>query len=313
VIPERIVAPFTDAAFGAGLVVGGAALLVGVVAGLAWRTRRALSEPLPVAGLLMAGAAVVVLARVDQLGDGLVLGILALAGAGLVADVVPGCRRFLPLLALPGAWIVATGTEATQPWAPLVLGATVALGGALVESFDRHWSVRPLGPSLVVASFVGVFVTVPETREALPVLGAVLPLALLGWPVNLASLGAGGSLAATGLLAWTVAQGGTFRDSAMVGGLACLGLLLTEPFGRLLLRRRRLSGHRYRVGTVLAILAVHVVVVLLAARVAGLRDDLGSAVTLAGVTLALALAAAVVITLVDHAGLHTTDRAEAGA
>lgn len=307
-IPERILAPFTDAAFGAGLVVGGAALLVGVVAGLVWRTRRA--EPLPVAGLLMAGAAMVVLARVDQLGDGLVLGILALAGAGLVADVVPRCRRFLPLLALPGAWLLATATTATQPWAPVAIGATVALGGTLVALFDRHWRDRPLGPGLLAVSFAGVFVTVPETREALPVLGAVLPLALIGWPVNLASLGAGGSLAATGLLAWTVAQGGTFRDSAIVGGLACLGLLLTEPVGRAVLRRRQ-HGHRpHRVGTVIAVIVAHVVVVFLAARVAGLSDDLRSAVVLAGVTLALAIGIAAAVAAMD--GIRA-ESAEVGA
>ena len=310
-MPERVVAPFTEAAFRSGLVVGLGLLLVGVVAGLAWRARRA--EPLPLAGVLLAGAAVIALAQLDRLGERLGIGLAALAAAGLVADAVPRCRPLLPLLALPGAWMVATGTDATQPWVPLVLGTTVALGGTLVASFDRHWSARALGPGMVVASFAGVFVTVPETREALPVLGAVLPLALLGWPANLASLGAGGSLAATGLLAWTVAQGGTFRDSAIVGGLACLGVLLAEPLARALLSRRRVAGRPHRVGTVLAVLGVHVAVVLLAARLAGLRDDLRSAGALAGVTLALALAAAVLVTLADQAGAdRTATRAGAG-
>jgi hypothetical protein len=306
VIPEGIITPFTDEAFRSGLVVGAAALLAGVIAALAWRTRR--REPLPFAGLLMAGAGVVVLSRVDRLGDGLAVCLIALAGAGLVADVVPRCRPFLPLLALPGAWLVATATAATQPWAPVAIGATVALGGTLVAFFDRHWRDRPLGPGLLAVSFAGVFVTVPETREALPVLGAVLPLALIGWPVNLAALGAGGSLAATGLLAWTVTQGGTFRDSAIVGGLACLGMLVAEPVGRAV---RRQHGHRpHRVGTVIAVIVAHVVVVFLAARVAGLSDDLSQAVVLAGVTLALALGAAVAIAAMD--GIRA-ESAEVGA
>jgi hypothetical protein len=84
----------------------------------------------------------------------------------------------------------------------------VAGGGALVADFDARWSSPPLGPALIVVSLAGVFITVPETKEALPVLGAALSLLLIGWPVNLASLGAGGSFAATGLLAWTTAQGG---------------------------------------------------------------------------------------------------------
>lgn len=303
-LPERIIAPFTEPAFRSGLVVGVIALLIGVGAGLAWRFRR--DDPLPVAGLLMAGAAVVVLMRLDLLGGGLAAGLVVLAGAGLVADWFPRSRLFLPLLALPGAWLVATATEATQPWAPLVIGATVALGGSLVASFDHRWSDRPLGPGLVVLSLVGVFATVPETKEALPVLGAVLPIGLIGWPASIAALGAGGSLAITGLLAWTVAQGGTFRESAIVGGLACLGVLVAEPVGRSL-RHRQASGHRpYPIAALLALVATHVVVVYLAARVAGLRDDLSSAVALAVIALVLALGAVVAVSVVARDELDGT-------
>jgi hypothetical protein len=299
VIPERVVAPFTEAAFRSGLIAGLVALLVGVVVALAWRARR--RDPVPVAGLLMAGAAVVVLAQRDELVAGLGAGLVALAGAGLVVDVVPRGRRVLPLLALPGAWAVATATDATQPWAPVAVGATVALGGSLVASFDHHWKDRPLGPGLLVASFAGVFVTVPETREALPVLGAVLPLAVIGWPVKLAALGAGGSLAATGLLAWTVAEGGTFRDSAIVGGLACLGVLVAEPVARALLGSQRARRRLGRAGAVLGLIATQAVVVLLAARVAGLRDDLRSALALAAITLVVALGATAALTVMKGA------------
>jgi hypothetical protein len=164
-------------------------------------------------------------------------------------------------------------------------------GGALVADFDLRWSVRPLGPAMMVVALAGVFVTVPETEEALPVLGAALSLALIGWPASLASLGAGGSLAATGLLAWTVGQGGTFRDTAIVGGLACLGMLVAEPLGRLLRTNRHGRCLARPAWVLAAVFIAHVVVVLVAARVAGLGGDLDTAVLIVAAALAAAAAA----------------------
>lgn len=273
-----------------GLQVGLVALVVAVVVGLVWRRRWA--SPAPVAGLVLAIGALVAVFDAGRLGDGLTVGLVALMAAGLVADGYPPAKPALPLLALPGAWLLATSVEVSQGWAPVVVGAVIVVGGALVARFDHHDRVQALGPALMAVSFAGVFVTVPETREALPVFAVALPLALLGWPLRLARLGAGGCLAATGLLAWTVAQGGTFRDSALVGGLACLGMLVALPAGRLLAglrgesdRRRSWPSSAVAVGVVSA----HLVVVALVSRVAGLRDDLRSAVILAAAALALAL------------------------
>lgn len=242
-IPERILEPFTQAAFRDGLALGVLALVAGVVVGGLWRTRR--GRPCPVAGLLLAAAGAAAVLQAERPAPGLVAGLVVLGVAGALVDAVPGLRLLLPVLAVPGAWLLASSVEVTQAWAPVAVGVAVTGGGALVADFDLRWSARPLSPALVVVSLAGVFVTVPETKEALPVLGAALPLALLGWPVNLTSLGAGGSLAATGLLTWTVAQGGTFRAASIVGGLACLGMLVAEPLGRLVQRnrsRRRLPG-----------------------------------------------------------------------
>lgn len=292
-VPERILEPFTQAPFRDGLVIGVLALVAGVVLGGLWRMR--CDRPCPVAGLLIAAAGAAAVSQTQRSAPGLVPGLVALGVAGVVVDVVPRVRPLLVVLAVPGASVVASSVDVTQAWAPLAVGVAVALGGALVADFDRRWTTRPLGPALVVVSLAGVFVTVPETAEALPVLGAALPLALIGWPVSLASLGAGGSLAATGLLAWTVAQGGTFRDSAIVGGLACLGMLVAEPLGRL--ARPHGTGRRLPrpVGVVVVVLLTHVVVVLVAARVAGLVDDLAVAVVIAALDLAAAGAASVVI------------------
>lgn len=282
--PERVLEPFTQASFRTGLAVGGAFLIIGLLVAGLWRRRR--HDACPVAGLLIAGAGAVAVIGADRPAPGLVAGLVLLGVAGVAVDVIPRLRPVLPVLALPGAWVVATGAEVSQTWAPLALVVAVAGGGALVADFDRRWSVKPLGPVLMVVSLAGVFLTVPETKEALPVLGAVVLVALLGWPANLASLGTGGALAATGLLAWVVGQGGTFRDSAIVGGLACLGLLVAEPLGRLLRRRRERRRLPRPTSVLVAVLIAHVVVVLLAARVAGVGEDLTVAVVLATPVLA---------------------------
>ena len=301
--PERVLEPFTEAAFRNGFVLGIGALIIGFVVAAAWRTRRA--GPCPVAGLLLAAAGAAAIVQAQRPVPGLVPGILALGVGGALVDVVPRLRPLLPLLALPGAWLVATGVEAQQPWLPLVLAAAVAGGGALVADFDARWSAMPIAPGLMVVSLAGVFVTVPETKEALPVVGAALPLALLGWPAKLACLGAGGAMAATGLLAWTVGQGGTFRVTAIVGGLACLGMLVAEPLGRMLRADR--SGRRLprTLGVVVAVAGAHLVVVFVVARVAGVREELPLALGITLVTLAAATGFAV--------GLRSAVRARSSA
>ncbi|MBW3573524.1 MAG: hypothetical protein KY450_01490 [Actinobacteria bacterium] len=304
-IPERVLAPFAEASFRNGLVIGVVALVIGAAVAAAWRSRT--GRPCPLAGLLVAGGGAVAVLEAGVSVQGLVPGLVALGIGGCIVDVVPRLRPALPLLALPGAWLLATGIDVSQSWAPLAVGIVVAGGGALAADFDARWSARPLGPGLLVASLGGVFLTVPETAEALPVLGAALPLALIGWPGNLASLGAGGSLAATGLLAWTVAQGGTFRDTAIVGGLACLGMLVAEPLGRMARTNRHGRRLPRPVGVLVAVVAAHLVVVLLASRVAGLGDDLVASLGIAGLALAAGAAASLAIRAVAARPRPTTE------
>lgn len=293
-IPERILEPFTQDAFRDGLAIGLVAVAVGLVLGWAWRSRR--PGPCPVVGLLLAAAAVAALTRVGRTGGGLVVVVVVLGGAGLLVDLYPRVERALAFLAVPGAVVLASETEASQLWVALALGAAVAVGAPLVAMFDLQWRRQPLGPALMVVSLLGVFLTVPETKDALPVLSAALPLALMGWPLNLASLGAGGSFAATGLLAWTVGQGG-LRDSAVVGGLTCLGMLVAYPAGRALARQRwlRASGRTRPLWMIVAIAGLHLVAVAWASRVAGLHDDLDTSVGLAILSAAVALVGAMLI------------------
>jgi hypothetical protein len=164
-------------------------------------------------------------------------------------------------------------------WARLALAAAVVAGGFLLGDFDARWRRRGLGPVLLAVSAGGIFLTVPDTEQALVALGAALPLALLGWPRPLAWTGRAGAYAATGVLLWVVATGSAGRGSAVVGGVACLGLFVVEPLARLLDPGRGsvlewLPAGRW--GVAVAALA-QLALVLVAARVAGLRASAAAA------------------------------------
>jgi hypothetical protein len=251
---------------------------------------------LPVAGLLFAAAFAVALERRLGLPGGLALGLVLLAGAGAVS----GHRVVGPLalpLAVPGAWLLVarSGLELDR-WARLLLGASIVLGGWLLADFDARWRRWGLGPVLLAVSVAGVYVTVPDTEQALVALGVALPLALLGWPWPLVSLGRAGAFAATGALLWVVGAGGAARGSAIVGGAACLGLLAVEPAARLLDPRHGsvLAWLPERRWGVVAAALPHLGLVYLAARVAGLRSTAAAAaaISLAGLCGATLLAEA---------------------
>jgi hypothetical protein len=252
--------------------------------------------------------------------DGLAAGLLAgLAAARACLAVWAWRRRHRPgaptpvvgvaLAAAGGAGIVAaTDPPATLalplPWIAVVAG----VAGALLAGFDRRWRGHGLAPLLLAVSAVGVYATVPDVEWALVVVGAALPLTLLGWPGPLApgglrgprrrdgpaqpppSLGVAGSLAAAALLAWTVAAGGAGRLGSVVGGLACLGVLAVEPLARLLDPRHRSALARPRVAW--TALAAHLVLVAVAARVVGRTETVAAALPLAGLALAAALGVA---------------------
>jgi hypothetical protein len=213
---------------------------------------------------------------------------LAVAGtAGIVAATDPPATLALPL-----------------PWIAVASG----VGGALLAGFDRRWRRHGLATPLLAVSAVGVYATVPDVEAALVLVGAALPLTLLGWPGPLApggvggprrrdgpaqpppSLGVAGSLATAALLAWTVAAGGAGRPGSAVGGLACLGVLAVEPLARLLDPRHRSALARPRVAW--TALAAHLVLVAVAARVVGRTETVAAALPLAGLALAAALGVA---------------------
>jgi hypothetical protein len=158
------------------------------------------------------------------------------------------------------------------------------------------------------------------TGAALPLV--LLGLGRLGWPWPRATLGVGGAFAATALVAWTVVLDGSFRPSSVVGGLACLGMLAIEPVVRHALARAgvpmigaeaipipvpprpaptdraRASGTarrrvRFRpeppppspgeVRRAVVLAGLHLVVVVVCARVAGLRPSTAEAFAITAV------------------------------
>jgi hypothetical protein len=218
----------------------------------------------------------------------------------------------LALAAAAGLAVAGGPARPALSWPALVL-LTAAVAAALA-AFDRRWSRAGLLPGLLAVTAAGVWATVPDVEAALVLLGATLPLVLLGRPGPLAgrapgavAFGTAGSLAVAAVLVWTVATGGAARPGSVVGGLTCLGLLATEPAVRLLDPRRRgpLDPLEGRPRLAWAALAAQLVLVALAARVAGRPERPGPALALAALELGLAVAAGTVLARWRPAGRRT--------
>ena len=272
---DRFTEAFAGSELSTAIVLGAiAAVAVGLL-GLAVQAAK-VTRTVPLAGLGIAAAALLALDRLGMADRELVLAVAVLGSAGLVADVLRLPGPVLPTLAAPGAWVLATRSGLPDDaWVEPTVLAFVVAAGPLVAVADRRRRPEGWGPVLFLVSAGGVFVTVPDTEQALVLLGAAAPAALLGWPRPVASLGVGGSMAVVGLLAWTTISGGSPRPGAVVGGLAALGLLLLEP----LLPGRRPSLHESRPDPAAApypsvVIAgfVHAVLVFVVTRVGGLLE-----------------------------------------
>jgi hypothetical protein len=264
---------------------------VGAVAGLGWRLAR--GTPLPAAGLLLAGGAAWGLREAVTLPPGLVEGLAALAGAGLVAAILPKPEIAGAILAVPGAWILVYRADVVDvDWIRALVFAAVVVGGSLVSAFDRRWIATGFSPVLIAVATIGVYFTVPDTEQATVLLGVALPLALLGGPPALARLGSAGAYAATGVLAWTAAAGGVARPSSIVGGIACLGWLVIEPLARAITPTRSglLAAAERHLWGVVPVAAGQLVLVYVASRWAGLRPSVAEAVLIVMIELAVTVA-----------------------
>ncbi len=279
---------------------GLAGLGIAIVLGAVSRKTRD-GRPVPVAGLAVAGAGAIALRATYGLPGDLLLGLLLLAGAGTIADLVGRPVLVGVVLAVPGALVIGGAVPEKPSWSQSLVVITIVGAGACVASFDARHRERGLGPPLFALAAAGVYFTVPDTEHALLLIGAALPLALSSWPVPLARLGSGGAYAATGLLAWTAATDGIARPASIVGGMASLGLLVAEPVGRAIGRSGVRPGARPSPidalpNTWVAALWVGVAqccIVVVTSRVAGLRDALAPAGLISGgVLLTVAIACA---------------------
>jgi hypothetical protein len=300
----------TDDGFRTGLVLG---LVAAVATGLA----AAIARPVrPWAGLAFGVATVVAMA--DRFSDAdrfpvtgeLVVGLAVLTAGGILTARWPLVVRMAA--AVPGAVIVARSADLTEVtdlavpgWAaPAIVVATV-VGGALAGECDRAPALRRHGlpPVMLAVTVLGVYATTPDTEHARVLAGVALAIALLGWPRPLASLGVAGSFVAVALVSWTAVVDGLGRPGAIVGGVACLGLLAVEPAVRWALDARRARHPLPRspaqpsaaLRDALTVGALHVGLVAACSRVAGLRTSATQALVISAVAYAVAATALVAL------------------
>ena len=267
-----IVEAAASAEFLAGLRWGGIAAAIGLIVGVVWRRR--LGEPAPVMGIAAVVAAATALAVVRPLNPSLLAGLFLLAGAGAIFPWT--CRvPALPFLAaLPGAWLIAGSGIPGPGWAIPLAAVVTAVAGPVVSWFDRRANPSALPSLLFAISAAGVWVTVPDTEEALVLLGALTAPVLLAWPLRVARLGAVGGHLLVALYMWVVVWGGRGREGSIVGAVAAVGMLIAAPMGAWIPRRPLVITTGW-FGIVL--IALHFLVVAVTTRVGGLRDTAADA------------------------------------
>jgi hypothetical protein len=276
--------------FLAGLRWGGIAVGMALLGALVWRRFR--KERAPFVGLAGGGAILLAMPVVRPVNGTLLggLGLLALAGV-----IFPWTRRnpFLPVMAaLPGAWLVATSGLPGPGWVPVMVFGVAAICGPVISWFDDAAEVSPLPVLLFAISAAGVYVTVPDTEEALVMLGALAAPTLLAWPLRMARLGAVGGHVIVGIYVWVVAWGGRGREGSVVGAVAALGMVLAAPIGAWIARKDNVTTAAWP-GIWLVVLQVLVVAVT--TRVGGLQTDPIAAAIIAVPTLIAALLLWVVV------------------
>lgn len=225
--------------------------------------------------------------RVDTVA---IAGVVLLVAAGfLVAGRAPVWQL---AAAVPGTAVVAiaAGDLARPGWAVPMIAGTTLVGGMLTASYDRVLGARGLAPVLLAVTALGVYLTTPDTEHSAVLLGVALPVALLACPWPLATLGVGGSFGSVAVLAWVVAIDGVGRDGAIVGAVACLGMLAVEPVVRGVTGGRRLPPAPVPLRYSATVVVVHVVLVAACSRIGGLRSSAVEALMVCAVAYVLAVA-----------------------
>ncbi len=245
----------------------------------------AMRRPRPVAlgGAAFAAVAGFVAWRELRLPPGVALGAVI-----MVAGAMLGSELWEWLLGVtPGAIMVVRAGSDLGGAAAVASVVGIVVVAALAIDFDRTFRDSAIGLPLLAVSIVGVLITVPDTERAFALFGAAIPLALLGWPFRLASLGPSAA-AAVAVVGWVAISAATARPGAAVGALASLGLMIAEPIGRRFSRGARSALSEFAASgwaQSLAVVAIHGALVLGASRIAGLREGAAIATVIAIVVL----------------------------
>lgn len=254
---------------------------------------------LPIVGLLIAGSTFTALFVLEvQVGIETISILVVVLGVAL-ARGLKAPDLLVPLGALPGSVWLALSTEVTDlVWVRVAMALLIPVAGYLTSDFERRYAGMGLGVIFFALASLGVFVAVPDTEWSRVLIAVAVPVTFLAWPKAVATLGVEGSYAAIATFLVVTSQGGGARPASIVGGFACLGLLLMEPL-TMAFRPEvvRIIGwiKRNWAGAVLASLPQFVVVALCSRVAARFTNELPALIVVAavyGATIAVGISAA---------------------
>jgi hypothetical protein len=190
------------------------------------------------------------------------LGLVLLAAGEVMARRAPA--SWSVGAAVPGALVIAVALHAPVPdWAAMTCFVAILVVTPCAVATDR--GVPRLVPLLLVPTALGMWGTTPDTDHTRVLVGALLGVVLLAFDRRLPA-GAGGTAVLAGIMVWSAIVDGYARRGAVVGALACFGVVVLLP----LLKRTHARFTPLRVAVTIALQAA---VAVIASRVAGLRDD----------------------------------------
>ena len=257
-----------------------AGIVLGVGIGLLVVRRR--FPAVPIGGIVFAAAAVFGLRDTPVLSDPLLTAVAAFTVAGLIRDVIEVPWYAQVLLAIPGSWLVATGLPFTGAgWLVPLVASFLAVGAPLLAAFDRHQARPPLGPVALAVCVGAAYLVLPDTEEVLVLLPLAAALAVCGWPLATMRLGAAGFYAATAMLVAVASWDGRGRPASIIGVLASFTVPLAWAALIGIPGRVRAASTTIRI---LPLVALHLVVALVAARVVGIGASVTTAAVLGVIT-----------------------------
>jgi hypothetical protein len=249
--PEVVTREFVD-----GLVAGAIASCVGAVAYVSTRSPRV---AVPAGGLLFAAAGVAAMASWRDIPAALVVGFVGVACATAIVSFSPLPGWSAPVAVSPFAYLIAE--HARLPgvgWLRVVVFAAVCVLGPLVGAGDALWKSVAVGPALLAVTIAGIYLCTPDTEEVRTLLGVVIVLATLGWPLAWLRLGRAGSVTAVALVVWAAATDARGRPGTMLGAVACICVLGVAPLTAA--RAGRLRRAPLMISLQIALVAIAVIV-----------------------------------------------------